>query len=124
LEYTDTKLKDNTAYSYRLKAFSSVSESGFSQIESKTLGILANQNEENALFKIFPNPTHDKLTVSFSSNLSGNLSIHDFVGRTLFEQKIVNQKSLEINVSHFMKGAYLMVVRVDGEFYGQKFLVD
>jgi hypothetical protein len=124
LEYTDAKLKNNTAYSYRLKAFSSVSESGFSQIESKTLGILANQNEENALFKIFPNPTHDKLTVSFSSNLSGNMSIHDFVGRTLFEQKIVNQKSLEINVSHFMKGAYLMVVRVDGEFYGQKFLVD
>jgi len=124
LEYTDAKLKENTNYSYRLKAFSDISESGYAKIDLKTLVILSNQSEENRLFKLFPNPTSEKLTITFLEPISGNLSFVDLLGKTIFEQKIVKQESVEIDVSTFKKGFYLALIKTNEELYIQKVIIE
>ena len=124
LEFTDTKLKDKSSYLYRLKAFSSVSESNFARIESKTLVILSNPSEENNLFNLFPNPTNEKLTMMFNEPISGNLSFIDLTGRTIFEQNFLKQKSIELNVSKFKRGIYIVLVKTNQELYSQKVIID
>ena len=124
LEFTDTKLKENTAYSYRLKVLSNVSESGYIKIDLKTLAILSNQSEENTIFKVFPNPTSEQLTISLFEPISGNLSIVDLLGKTVFEQKIAKQKNIEINVSTFKKGFYLVLIKTNQELYSYKVIIE
>ena len=124
MEYLDANLKENTAYSYRLKALSSISESGFRKIDLKTLAILSNQSEENMVFKVFPNPTNEQLTISFAELISGDLCFVNLIGKTIFEHQITKQKSVEIDVSTFKKGIYLVVIRIGQELYSQKVIVD
>lgn len=124
MEYLDANLKENTAYSYRLKALSSISESGFRKIDLKTLAILSNQSEENMVFKVFPNPTNEQLTISFAEPISGDLCVVNLIGKTIFEHQITKQKSVEIDVSTFKKGIYLIVIRIGQELYSQKVIVD
>ncbi|MES2517289.1 MAG: T9SS type A sorting domain-containing protein [Bacteroidota bacterium] len=124
LEYSDVKLKENNAYSYRLKALSVFSESGFSKIDLKTLAILSNQNEENSIFNVFPNPANEKMTISFAEPISGNLSFTDLSGKIVFEQKITKQKIVEMNVATFKKGFYLVLVNTNQELYSQKVIIE
>jgi hypothetical protein len=124
LEFTDTKLKDNSAYNYRLKAFSSNSESNFANINLKTLVILAVLSEENNLFKLFPNPTRERLTISFIEPITGNVSFIDLTGKLVFEQSVLKQKTVEINVSAFKKGIYLVLVKTNQELYTQKVIIE
>lgn len=123
-ENIDVQLKSNQKYIYRLKAFSDVSESTFGIIEVKTLTILANQNEENDNFKIYPNPAKDKLNVSFSESFTGNISIVDLWGRNFLEVKIIKQKSVTIDVSGLHKGVYFMMIRANESVYSHKILVE
>ncbi len=124
LEHTDAKVKENTAYSYRLKALSNISESKYIKIDLKTLAILSNQSEENTTFNVFPNPASEQLTISFLEPISGNLSFVDLLGKTVFEQKIAKQKSVEINVSIFKKGFYLVLIKTNQELYSQKVIIE
>jgi Secretion system C-terminal sorting domain/Carbohydrate esterase, sialic acid-specific acetylesterase len=124
LEYLDSKLKDISPYSYRLKVQSNVSESGYSKIDLKTLAILANQNEENNPFIIYPNPAKDKITVSFTEAISGNVSLIDILGKTQLEQKISKQKSVELNVNSLKKGFYLVLIKTNEALYSQKIIVE
>ncbi len=124
LEFTDTKLKDNTSYLYRLKAFSSISESNYATIEVKTLVILSLQFEDKNLFKMYPNPTNEKLTISFIEPISGNLSFIDLLGKKVFEQNLLKQKFVEINVSNFKKGIYLVLIKTNQELYSQKVIIE
>jgi hypothetical protein len=124
LEFTDAKLKDNLLYNYRLKALSSNSESNFAKIDLKTLVILSTLSEENNLFKLFPNPSHEKLTISFVELTSGNISFIDLSGKSIFELNLLKQKSVEINVSSFKKGIYLVLVKTNQELYVQKVIIE
>jgi hypothetical protein len=124
LEYVDSKLKDISTYSYRLKAQSNVSESGYTKIDLKTLAILSTQNEVNNPFIIYPNPAKDKLSISFTEPTTGSVSLADILGKTHFEQKIYKQKSVEINVSTLKKGFYLVLIKTNEELYSQKIIIE
>ena len=124
LEFTDVKVKDNSIYNYRLKAFSGNSESNFAKIDLKTSMILSTFSEENSLFKLYPNPASEKLTISFAEPTSGNISFIDLLGKSIFEQNLLKQKSVEINVSAFKKGYYLVLVKTNQELYTQKIIIE
>jgi Secretion system C-terminal sorting domain/Carbohydrate esterase, sialic acid-specific acetylesterase/Fibronectin type III domain len=124
LENIETLLKSNQKYTYRLKAFSDVSESAFGVIEVKTLVILANQNEENSVFKVYPNPTQDKLNISFSEPFTGNIALIDILGRNYLEVKTMQQKSVMMNVSGLQRGIYFVVIKGNGDSYSKKVLVE
>ncbi len=124
LEYTDSKLNANSIYTYRLKAFSSVSESNYSKIEAKTLMILSIGQSENNLFKLFPNPVNDRLNITFSEPISGSLSVVDLTGRYVYEVTLLRQKSIEINVFNFKKGNYFVIIKTNEELYSKKILIE
>ena len=124
LEYSDVKLKENTAYLYRLKALSSISESGYAKIDLKTMTILSTQSEEDTWFKVFPNPVSEQLSISFTIPISGNVSFVNLLGKVVFEQQIAKQKSLVINVSTFKKGFYLVLIKTNQELYSQKVIIE
>ena len=124
LTFTDSKLKSNLSYSYRLRATSNVSESAYAKIDVKTLSILANQNVVNTKFNIFPNPTKDKLNISFSEPLTGQISLIDLSGKSIFEQKIMKQQNLLFDVSSLKKGIYLVIISSNQELYSQKIIVE
>lgn len=124
LTFTDSKLKSNLSYSYRLRATSNVSESAYAKIDVKTLSILANQNVVNTKFNIFPNPTKDKLNISFSEPLTGQISLIDLSGKNIFEQKIMKQQNHLLDVSSLKKGIYLVIISSNQELYSQKIIVE
>ena len=124
LEFVDLKLKENTVYSYRLKVTNAFSESQYAKIDIKTLAILSINLEESNLFKLFPNPTNEKLIILLSERISGNVSFIDLAGKTVFEQDLLNQKLVEINVSNFKKGIYLVLIKTNQELYSQKVIIE
>jgi hypothetical protein len=124
LENIDTKLKSNQKYTYRLKAFSDVSESNYGSVEAKTLVILSNQEEENSVFKVYPNPAKNELNVSFSDIFTGEISLIDMLGRKFSEVKLLKQKSISMDVSEFEKGVYYLIIKGgDKEIYNRKVLI-
>ena len=124
LEFTDLKLKGNTLYTYRLKAFSNVSESNYSTISIKTSSVLSTQSEEISLVQIFPNPANTTLNVSFIEPISGIVSLVDVSGQLVLERTFNKQKLIEINVSNCKKGIYLVLIKTNQELYSKKIIID
>jgi Secretion system C-terminal sorting domain/Carbohydrate esterase, sialic acid-specific acetylesterase/Fibronectin type III domain len=123
LENIDLKLKSNLKYTYRLKAFSDVSESNFGSVEVKTLVILANQEEENSKFKVYPNPAKNELNISFSEVFTGEISLVDILGRSFSEMKLSKQKSVLMDVSGLERGVYFLRIKGEKEIYSRKVLI-
>jgi Secretion system C-terminal sorting domain/Carbohydrate esterase, sialic acid-specific acetylesterase/Fibronectin type III domain len=123
LENIDNKLKSNLKYTYRLKAFSDVSESNYGSVEAKTLVILANQEEEKSILKVYPNPAKNELNISFSEIFTGEISLVDMLGRNYLEVKLLKQKSVLLDVSGFEKGVYFLRIKGDEEIYSRKILI-
>ncbi|MDZ7900596.1 MAG: T9SS type A sorting domain-containing protein [Arcicella sp.] len=123
-EYRDINLKNNETYSYRLKAFSDVSESVFVKIDTKTLVILANQNEENETFKVYPNPTKDYINIIFSKPTSGEFTFTDLVGKNLFTQSFIKQSALKMDISRFQKGLYFLILNSEQQVFYRKVIIE
>lgn len=124
LEFLDSKLKENTNYAYQLKASNTFSESQYVKIDLKTLAVLSNQLEDNYLFKIYPNPTSHKLNISFNEPITGNLEMIDLMGKSVFVQNLSKQKNIELNVSIFKKGSYLVLVKTNEQLYSHKVIIE
>lgn len=123
-EYLDTQLKSNQAYSYRLKAFNEISESNYSKIDAKTLVILANQNEKNDTFIVFPNPSREIINITFIKPISGELNMTDLSGRSILTRNIAKQTSLNIDVSAFHQGIYFILIYSDNKVYSRKVVIE
>ncbi len=123
-EYVDNHIKSNQTYSYRLKAFSDISESNFVKIDAKTLIVLANQNEMNDTFNVFPNPSKENIKVIMIKPISGEITITDLIGRRIWSQIIEKQNSLNIDVSTFKSGAYFMSVQTENTLYSRKIIIE
>ncbi|MEY4541225.1 MAG: hypothetical protein RLZZ306_2982 [Bacteroidota bacterium] len=124
LEFTDLKLKPNNTYSYRLKVSNSFSESQYIKVDLKTMSILSVISEQYNLFKIYPNPANQKLTILFNEAISGIVELIDLMGGRIFEQNLLKQKSVEMNVSNFKKGIYLVLIKTNQELYSQKVIIE
>jgi len=59
-------------------------------------------------FKIYPNPVKELLTVeNIEKNL--NLKIYEMSGKLIYET-LTSDKSIKIDVSHFQKGQYILMI--------------
>jgi Concanavalin A-like lectin/glucanases superfamily/Secretion system C-terminal sorting domain len=73
-------------------------------------------------FSIYPNPTHDKLTINLK-NTEGSLkaTLIDMTGRTIIQQSI-NAPQAEIDVKSLVNGLYLIKIEANGYKIVQKFI--
>ncbi|MDA3781482.1 MAG: Ig-like domain-containing protein, partial [Bacteroidales bacterium] len=72
--------------------------------------------------KIFPNPNNGKFTVS-SKNKMKNINIIDISGREILSKKLYNSKDVNIDLSEFSKGIYLISINVNEKILQAKILV-
>ena len=75
---------------------------------SDLLGIQENENEN---FRLFPNPTNEKITISMENNIA-QIKIMDLNGIQLFSEK-VNGNTVNVDVDFLAKGAYIIEVNND-----------
>lgn len=74
-----------------------------------------NENEYSDVFRVFPNPSSDKLTISFESFIiSGRILISNALGNFIYSGDVSNNSKIEINVESFSDGIYFIWV-FDGE---------
>jgi len=70
------------------------------------------------LFKVFPNPTSGKLKLEGDVLVNANVAIYDINGKQLLI-KSSNESILEIDISPYSSGTYILKVEVDSKIYNQ-----
>ena len=109
-EFTESGLKDNTSYMYRIKAVSQLSESAYSEATARTFALLSVSNPQNPMLIVYPNPVSETLTIQFPDYISGSLSISNSLGQRAYELQIKNQNKIEIPVKGWEQGSYIIQV--------------
>lgn len=121
--YIDTNpdsIGHNWAYCYNVTAVYEDCESVFSN--SACFSILDAANTEIAT-SVYPNPANDMVKIELNSDIS-NLIIYDFVGRVVFQKVINGEKNIQVNVSNYCSGAYIIkLITRTGEILSRKFIV-
>lgn len=74
--------------------------------------------------QIFPNPVYEILNINFSElpKEITSISICNSIGRIFYEEKLPNQRSIQISTDKYPKGIYFLKVRIGHEVLIQKFL--
>ncbi len=106
--YSDSLLKGNSTYYYRLKAFGDKTESDVAVAQANTAQILILEKDLTNIFTIYPNPTSTEIHLKFTKPSTGKIFIFNTVGIVLHETELKNQVGLMINVSNFRKGVYFV----------------
>lgn len=66
-------------------------------------------------YSLYPNPIGDFAYVSFDEGLySGILELFDIDGQLLETREFENRKIIDIDLTDFVAGSYVAVLRVDG----------
>ena len=91
-----------------------------------TTGIQDNSSLDK--ITIYPNPTNDKVTISFNNNKAEQLSISlkNVLGKTIFSNKqsiAVNAKEV-IDLSTFAKGVYILEINTGKDIFSKQLIVE
>ncbi len=88
--------------------------------ESCALGL--NQLENNDELIVYPNPASDKIVLSLGKFEGGTLDIFNALGKRISTQR-VGTSPMEIDVSEYSAGTYLMYLRKESATATAKFVV-
>jgi len=106
--------------------FTSESQNGYSIYGDYNVGF-SEQNMISYTSKsnIFPNPTNDKITITNNSDLlqTKTISIFKINGQKVMEWNFQNQKQVEIDLSTFSKGIYLVKIQTKEGMEVKKLLI-
>jgi len=110
--YSNKSIVDYVSYAHRYS------------ISFKSILDINNNLSDNNLFRIFPNPANEIITIDLNNR--GNLqnttiSIYDMQGKILLKQAI-SQQQTEFNVSQFARGIYVVKVYNDRNAFISKFV--
>jgi hypothetical protein len=108
LTYEDADVAINTAYTYRMKAINSLSESPISEIAVKTMSLLGTEPVSDMEWKIYPNPTRDFIEVNFKNNVSGKLTLSNIIGQNVYSVIINASSNALINMTNSTSGLYFI----------------
>ncbi|MEG0696384.1 MAG: T9SS type A sorting domain-containing protein, partial [Algoriella sp.] len=81
-----------------------------------------NVNNNLKSLQLYPNPADNIVNIKSLSNLQ-TLTVIDFTGRVLKEQKNINQKDVKLNISGIPKGIYIIHVKTEQESVSKKLIV-
>lgn len=85
------------------------------------IGSLTSQNN----FSVYPNPTKGTITVDLGkASVPATVSVVDFTGRLIFEERVSNKTKLAVNLANESKGIYLVQVRTAAGVQAQKISVE
>lgn len=82
--------------------------------------------DDNSLFSVYPNPTNEKITITFTAdpkNIKAIL-IRDNSGRVIYESKaVLPGNNFEINMGNFVRGVYFVSVESSVKTITKKVIV-
>lgn len=84
-----------------------------------TIGI---HESDTPFFKIYPNPTEDRMKVQFSKPYTGNWQITDLLGRIILSGHLASLERTTIDLSSLDGGTYNLVLFKDSKHYSSTFL--
>lgn len=91
------------------------------EVSEDTVNSALSRIELEESVTVSPIPTKDMLNIGCDDNIIG-IEIRDEVGRLLEERK-VNERNLQLNVSNYSAGTYVVVVITDKGRIGKKIIV-
>jgi len=124
LSFEDKNIELNAKFTYRIQAFSEISQSGYSTVSVDLSPILGNETgAKNMLWQLFPNPTDRVLRVEFKNAATGAMAIFNAKGQILHRKALKASRSEEINVADWPTGTYLLnFENQDGVRTAQQFI--
>jgi hypothetical protein len=116
---------DSTYWKLYFTGFTGTSEGKYT-FEQKQLASTLSIFEERtiSLIEVYPNPASDKINLVVDANGEAIIRIMDLSGRIVFNNTINSQgfDHVGIDVSHLIKGYYLVTVEINGAVSQSKFV--
>lgn len=101
---------------YRIKQTDLDGKMQFSEVVSAHIG------NGKSKITIAPNPAKDNITLNFEGDLTqATVQVYDLLGKVIFSKKALNT-SLNVDVTNFPIGTYLVEMRTNGETFREKFV--
>jgi hypothetical protein len=96
----------------------------FKNSTGNMLGI--NENTQDDLFIIYPNPASSYISLSFAGNISQlvSIDISDIIGKKVYSQLHSAANDTTINISALAKGTYFLMVTSDSKRTSGKLIID
>lgn len=85
-----------------------------------------NENSNNALFRVYPNPANHILNIELlENNMAENIEIYDMLGNVVMQQNInKNSNMASINVTNLNNGFYIIKVHGNKGYYQQPLTIN
>ncbi len=78
--------------------------------EKSVLSIIDFEKEVNPSFTITPNPSNGAIYINNSNSKINSISIYTLTGKTIYTLNNVNSKEVNIDITNFAKGVYIVKV--------------
>lgn len=83
---------------------------------------LPDESNLNDELVIYPNPSSSTITIDVPQIEHGNMTVRDMLGNTLYMKKLSGEESeVQINISQYPKGMYLLTIEGENQMYQSKF---
>ena len=108
-QYIDVDLEENTEYCYKVVAAYGDIGSGYSEEVCATT-LVDNISENEALFKVYPNPASSCINIKSNMTGEGVVVIYDMTGCCVKSMCVSDMSNATINLSDVEDGMYLIDV--------------
>jgi hypothetical protein len=93
---------------------------------SKCISIIMTDVDDlvnKSYFKIFPNPVSDKCNIRFTEKMDNvSINIYNLLGQLMYTKKEIVDESVELDLTEFSNGIYLVSVLVKDKIYTIKLI--
>jgi N-acetylmuramoyl-L-alanine amidase len=102
---------------YRIKVIDNDGSISFSKI------IVIKQLKKDQLFTLGNNPATTTLRLNLSSKEANQITIVNSIGQIVYKATVANTQNFSINVSHFARGVYSVLVNVGNKQHAEKIVL-
>lgn len=79
---------------------------------------------KQGMLNIHPNPTNGSFTIELPTSEQASITIADISGRTVYQNTINNQQTLQVDLSKQPKGVYIIRLNTDDRSYTNKIMIE
>ena len=123
VSYTDSLLRANTLYFYRVRVINGPVESAPLGTNVRTAAITGTEPGA-AEFRLFPNPTRQAITIEWPTAQTGYLLLTDVLGSVRLRHPFQQRRRLDLSLPHLAPGLYLLRAETGTGTHQKKLLVE
>lgn len=118
---TSIQVNNNNSDPYAYYYIDDICVSNDSTLCNQTVDI--NENDRESFIAVFPNPFSEKVFIKLhEANQSYDLMIYDVLGQTLVDNKKINEKLKEIDVTRFKQNVFYVRIKLQNQVFQYKLI--